>query len=136
MKVTLQELFLYSCIHCGNQDPTKFKRHWQAGEHETTLEAVECTRCGHHLRMQRVWAQRLRAARGYVVTQERRKFRPEPSGIGHVVNPYLPCPECGSTDHFVVENYSLMWHDGDVYCHNLEQHVSGEKVYVRGYDAG
>ena len=40
------------------------------------------------------------------------------------------CKKCGSApkDH-IVKNYSMMWHDGDVYCKKC-----GE--YVRMYDAG
>lgn len=37
------------------------------------------------------------------------------------------CSVCGSRD-LHVENYSMMWHDGDVVCHN--GHL------VRMYDAG
>lgn len=54
----------------------------------------------------------------------------------HGINKYKPCPECGSTDHFIVKDYSMMWHDGDIYCTNVEEHESGEEVYVRSYDAG
>jgi hypothetical protein len=58
------------------------------------------------------------------------------SGVMHGINRYKACPECGSTDHLVVENYSMMWHDGDVFCLNVEAHQSKEKVFVRSYDAG
>jgi hypothetical protein len=37
------------------------------------------------------------------------------------------CIECGST-RLNIRNYSMMWHDGDLYCENGH--------YVRGYDAG
>lgn len=40
------------------------------------------------------------------------------------------CPKCGSSprDH-EVRNYSMMWHEGDVYCIKCD-------TYVRDYDAG
>lgn len=50
--------------------------------------------------------------------------------------PSDPCPECGSTEHLEVRNYSVMWHDGDVVCTNVAAHKSGETVYVRNYDTG
>lgn len=37
------------------------------------------------------------------------------------------CCECGSTT-LTLRNYSMMWHDGDIYCENNH--------YVRMYDAG
>jgi hypothetical protein len=49
-------------------------------------------------------------------------------GMNHMINTYQKCPSCGGTN-FEVRNYSLMWHDGDVYCKDCD-------VYVRGYDAG
>ena len=41
---------------------------------------------------------------------------------------YNSCRQCGSTD-VRVEDYDMMWHDGDIVCN-----VCG--CYVRGYDAG
>lgn len=38
------------------------------------------------------------------------------------------CKKCGSLKTHV-ENYSMMWHDGDVICDNCDS-------YVRSYDAG
>jgi len=48
--------------------------------------------------------------------------------VGHIINTYKKCPECGGTN-FEVRNYDWMWRDGDVYCKDCN-------VYVRGYDAG
>jgi uncharacterized Zn finger protein (UPF0148 family) len=52
----------------------------------------------------------------------------EDGSIMHGINTYKKCPKCGGTN-FEVRNYSMMWHDGDVYCVPCNQ-------YVRGYDAG
>lgn len=53
--------------------------------------------------------------------------------VGHIVNRYgIPekCPGCGASPVVTrVDNYDLMWHDGDVVCSNCGQ-------YLRGYDAG
>lgn len=57
-------------------------------------------------------------------------------GPFHGVNKYKACPECGSTDHLTVENYSMIWGDGEVYCTNVAHHKSKEKVFVRSYDSG
>lgn len=62
--------------------------------------------------------------------------RPELSLELHPILKFLPCPECGSKEHLKVHNYSWRRDDGDVYCMNLEQHGSGDKVWVRLYDAG
>lgn len=49
--------------------------------------------------------------------------------IGHLINTYKTCPQCGKTDALEVLNYDLMWHDGEVWCTRCE-------VKVREYDAG
>lgn len=41
---------------------------------------------------------------------------------------YNTCSECGSTET-VLENYDMMWHDGDIVCAKCD-------CYVRGWDAG
>jgi uncharacterized Zn finger protein (UPF0148 family) len=38
------------------------------------------------------------------------------------------CPECGSTE-FELKNYSMMWHDGEIYCAKCGK-------YIRLFDAG
>ncbi len=38
------------------------------------------------------------------------------------------CPECGSKSTRM-ENYSMMWHEGDIVCNDCD-------TYVRGFDAG
>ena len=38
------------------------------------------------------------------------------------------CKKCGSTET-VMKNYSMMWHEGDIYCAKC-----GE--YIRMFDAG
>lgn len=51
--------------------------------------------------------------------------------IGHIFAEKSPnCPKCGAPpkDHRV-DNYSMMWHDGDVVCNKCN-------TRVRGYDAG
>lgn len=48
--------------------------------------------------------------------------------VGHGINLYKKCPQCGGTN-FEVRNYDMMWQDGDVYCIPCN-------FYVRGYDAG
>ena len=60
----------------------------------------------------------------------------EPDTMGHILNEAINpahrqrvCPKCGKDYRFWrVENYSEMWHDGDVVCE------CGTRV--RGYDAG
>jgi hypothetical protein len=36
--------------------------------------------------------------------------------------------ECGSTE-FVIRNYSMMWHDGDIHCAQCGK-------FIRSFDAG
>lgn len=47
----------------------------------------------------------------------------------HGINPYKVCPVCKKTDMLEVRNYSMIWHDGDVWCVRCD-------VFVRTYDAG
>lgn len=46
---------------------------------------------------------------------------------GPVGLPGVVC-QCGSTD-FEMRNYSMMWHDGDVYCAQCGK-------FIRSWDAG
>lgn len=40
------------------------------------------------------------------------------------------CPNCNADPStHVMKNYSMMWHEGDIYCGKCD-------TYVRGYDAG
>lgn len=53
-----------------------------------------------------------------------------PCGCTKRIGPHVHCPECGSApSRHIMKNYSLMWHEGDVYCKDCH-------AYVRGYDAG
>lgn len=38
------------------------------------------------------------------------------------------CPKCGKVGETEMFNYSMMWHDGDIYC------VCGQ--FIRHFDAG
>lgn len=38
------------------------------------------------------------------------------------------CSDCGSTE-FVMKNYSMAWHDGDIHC-------AGCDKFIRYFDAG
>lgn len=38
------------------------------------------------------------------------------------------CSECGASDNRM-ENYSMMWHEGDIVCNKCD-------TWVRGFDAG
>jgi len=48
--------------------------------------------------------------------------------IGHLINTYKKCPDCGGVN-FEVRNHDFMWHDGDIWCVDCN-------IYVRSYDAG
>ncbi len=52
-------------------------------------------------------------------------------GVSHALHPNSPsCPNCGAPPgEHEVQNYSMIWHDGNVYCKKCN-------AYVRAYDAG
>jgi hypothetical protein len=50
-------------------------------------------------------------------------------GVGHLVNDYKKCPVDPNHKGYVVRNYDMMWHDGDVHCAECG-------AYIRTYDAG
>jgi hypothetical protein len=50
----------------------------------------------------------------------------EAAGLYYDIN--NTCPECGS-QNTVLENHSMIWHDGDIVCADC-------RTYVRGWDAG
>jgi len=55
----------------------------------------------------------------------------ENDNVGHILAENSPdCPNCGAppSEH-TIENYDLMWHDGDVVCTKCN-------TKVRNYDAG
>jgi ribosomal protein L37AE/L43A len=57
---------------------------------------------------------------------------PPTSSIGQAVNPVgIPekCPHCKKPLVTRVDNYSAMWHDGDVVCDKCGG-------FIRSYDAG
>jgi hypothetical protein len=49
-------------------------------------------------------------------------------GMNHLINTADRCPQCSGTN-FTVRDYSLLWHDGEVWCLDCN-------VFVRSYDAG
>jgi Zn ribbon nucleic-acid-binding protein len=65
---------------------------------------------------------------GNRISHERR-LREATLTVGHFINTYEKCPQCGEVDQLEVRNHDMIWHDGEVWCRRCD-------VYVRGYDAG
>jgi hypothetical protein len=48
----------------------------------------------------------------------------------HSENNCPNCPKCGADpSHYEMRNYSMMWHEGDIYCTLCD-------TFIRYFDAG